>query len=650
MRANAHDERNATVRSRRQALSEAVIEASAPRLRGVRRFGLRFRQSGSWGVGMTLLLTGCAADRSSFLAWRGGDRQTQVADAAVPTERSKQTEISGQAETSGQALASLAAEPFALPRVRAALFDANAEPIDFPTIGLAGSAEPPAETLAGLLISAAPAFQADEPEPALELRSPLAVPIAPQEWERITPVVLPPEDQPPLTLNEVIATCLQQDPVLAAGFQEIAEANGEWVTASLRPNPEFEIVQSLLPLVRPFEADFREGGPPQLDLMMSYPIDWYLFGKRVAAMRSAAAEVRVSRSEYLDLVRQRVLESSLAYYDVVEAVALLQLAQQDVSNLRDIELATEVGVENGAVPLVELNRIRLDRLNSEQTLREARRDMRTARAGLLAVIGGSLPSRLAAPNLDSDDSRFDLLEFPVEDLLVSKESLPSPNEDLDDLAGLIRLARANRPDLQALEGRVGQRALEAESQRREAYPEVKPLVGYTRQFQRRAIGQPDADSWGAGLEMTLPINDRNQGNRLAANARWRQSQQEMRLGLIELRAEIIEVVQELRTAQENAEAIAEEQLRLSEEVRDAIWQAYEAGGRPLIDALDAQRNYRETFSNFITSRADYLRAVQRFRATIGVTPGAAREPVGNQPAATEPLDELPQPPAPADEP
>ncbi len=43
----------------------------------------------------------------------------------------------------------------------------------------------------------------------------------------------------------------------------------------------------------------------------------------------------------------------------------------------------------------------------------------------------------------------------------------------------------------------------------------------------------------------------------------------------------------------------------------------EAGGRPLLEVLDAQRNYRETYRLFITSRADYGRAVVRLDAALG---------------------------------
>lgn len=419
-----------------------------------------------------------------------------------------------------------------------------------------------------------------------------------------------------LTLNVAIAQTLARDPVLRSGFQEIAAANADFVTSSLKPNPELEIMQTLLPLVRPFREDVNEGGPPQFDVMLAYPIDWYLFGKRTAAMRSSAAEVRVSRAEYENLVRQRVLEVAEAYYDVMESQALVVLTRQDAENLLTVEQVTKVAVDNGALPRVELNRIRLDRLNSEQASREAQRDLRSAKGVLRAVMGGYIPG-VTPPDADGPVEA----DFRVTDL-VSKiedrdEDDPALTQLLNDLDQVFNLALANRPDIRALNLRIAQTRAEMELQRREAYPEVTPMMGYTRQFQRRAIGQPDADSWGAGVAMTLPVNDRNQGNRLLAAAQWRQSNQELRVGVLELQAEVLSVAADLETALVNSKAIAGDQLRLAEEVRDSIRSAYEAGGRPLIDVLDSQRNYRETFGNYISSRADYLRAVQRFNATVG---------------------------------
>jgi outer membrane protein, heavy metal efflux system len=88
--------------------------------------------------------------------------------------------------------------------------------------------------------------------------------------------------------------------------------------------------------------------------------------------------------------------------------------------------------------------------------------------------------------------------------------------------------------------------------------------------------------------------------------------------LVDLRAEITQVDQELRTAEKNAQAIAQGQSKSAKEVLDAITQSYEvAGGRSYVEVLEAQRTFRETNRAYISSRANYWRAVYRFSAAVG---------------------------------
>jgi cobalt-zinc-cadmium efflux system outer membrane protein len=58
-------------------------------------------------------------------------------------------------------------------------------------------------------------------------------------------------------------------------------------------------------------------------------------------------------------------------------------------------------------------------------------------------------------------------------------------------------------------------------------------------------------------------------------------------------------------------------VKLAAEVRDSIIKAYNLGGCPLIDALDAERSYRDTYRLNISSRADYWRAVYQYHSAIG---------------------------------
>jgi cobalt-zinc-cadmium efflux system outer membrane protein len=404
----------------------------------------------------------------------------------------------------------------------------------------------------------------------------------------------PPAVAEPLTLDQIIQTTLWADPRLRAAFESIPQAQADALTASLLPNPHLTVNQNYLPLTRPFTVT-QQGGPPELDVGIRYPIDWFVFGKRVAAIYSSTLGVRVAEAEFANLVRQRVLEAMLRYYDLLEAKALVELAQQDVDNLRRIEAITAKAVEGGGRPRVELQRIQLDRLRAEQTLREAQRNRLAVIAQLRAILGRS----------DAD---------PVFDVAGSILDLPIPIPPSVEQA--YTLAAQERPDLVALRLRVEQAEANRLAEQRNAWPTVTSFLGYARQFQRKVMAMPDASSFGFGVETEVPIFYRNQGNRAKATSLAAQSRQQLQAGLVELRAEIEQLVQELQTASANAQTIAAEQLKLAADVRDSIAKAYEAGGRPLIDVLDAQRNYRDTYRLYITSRAALARAIARFNAAV----------------------------------
>jgi cobalt-zinc-cadmium efflux system outer membrane protein len=341
-------------------------------------------------------------------------------------------------------------------------------------------------------------------------------------------------------------------------------------------------------------------GPQQFDVLVGFPIDWFLFGKRAANMAREALGVKVSESDFADWVRQRVTEASLGYYDVLEAKALLDLAGQDVDNFKQVRDAVAKVVPLGK-PQIDLNRVELDLLRARQTQRDAETTVVTAKAKLRAMIGRT----------DADPD-FDLQGSLDEPLAAT---LPPPDEGFD-------LAVRNRPDIESDRRKIAQATADMTAQRKAAYPPVSPMFGYTRQFQKKAIGFPDANSWTAALTVGLQMYDRNQGNRLKAYSTFAQSQYGLATDLATLRAEVETTAQEFRAAKANAESIGADQLKLATDVRRSVTQAYQAGGQTLLDFLDAQRNFRETTRAYITSRAAYWRAVYRYRAAIGQqTPG-----------------------------
>ncbi|MFO1094470.1 MAG: TolC family protein [Planctomycetaceae bacterium] len=425
---------------------------------------------------------------------------------------------------------------------------------------------------------------------------------------------MPPPDAPPaaegeiplFSVDQAINACLMADPQIKAGLEAIRQANGDWIQSSLKPNPWFNISQTLNPLEH--WTPTRQGGPPQFDTGIAMPIDWYLFGKQAAAMLAAQQGVRVSESQYADVIRVRVMQTSMAYFDALEAQAMLELARENLQNLTEVEEAQAKLVREGLRADVDLKRIRLDVLAGRRLVNTATVDATQTKAALETFLGGMRITQASlSPNLPGP--------LPVEVVEVDQA---------------YQMAQGIRPDIQALRWQVAQARAVIELEVRNGKPLVTPKVGYTHQFQN-VIGFPDANSWGVGVDMSLPVFNQNQGNVHKAMAVANQAAFAVRNAEIALHSELESATQEIRTAVLNSATVAESQLQLAGQVRDAITAAYNAGDRPLIDLLDAQRNYRETYRLYITARAGFWRAFYRYNAAIGqqvLIHDAGQDPTG----------------------
>ena len=396
------------------------------------------------------------------------------------------------------------------------------------------------------------------------------------------------------TFDQVIASTLTSDPKLRVGKEDIRQAQAERLTSSLIPNPTFTAEGGTLPFKRITEE--LPGGPPELNFQLEFPIDWFLFAKRKAAIDSARWGVCQAQAEYADLIRGRIMETATLFFDVLEAKALLAIAEQDKEILAQLEQIAKDGVEAGGIPPVELKRITLDLLQSRQDVLEAEKTLDILKAQLRAQFGGT-----------EYDPAFDV----AGDLDAETDRDPMP------LEAAFTMAQHNRPDIRALRMQVSKSRADVHLENRNAKPEVTAFGGYTRQYQK-ALGDEDYNGWGIGVTVTAMLFDRNQGNRLKARSALAQSTHQYRSGIVDLHAEIIEADRNFRTAHQQVHTIAIEEIRLSTEVRDMMIAAFKAGGRPLIDVLDAERSYRETYRMFITSRADYWRAFYIYNSVVGI--------------------------------
>ena len=180
--------------------------------------------------------------------------------------------------------------------------------------------------------------------------------------------VMPAVDRPSVvSLPQAIEACVLANLRIQSGREKVQQARADFLTDSLIPNPQLLVDGQLLPLQR---IDINnQAGPPQYDANLTIPIDWWLFGKRVAAMEASRLGVDVANADYADLIRRKVVETAVAFYDVLEAHEVLKLSAATFKDMQRIEEITKKGVEAGGAGAMELDRIKLAVLDAQRDLR-----------------------------------------------------------------------------------------------------------------------------------------------------------------------------------------------------------------------------------------------------------------------------------------
>ncbi len=396
-----------------------------------------------------------------------------------------------------------------------------------------------------------------------------------------------------ISLEDAVLEALKCDPTLRAGAEAIHQAEADLQTSRLPPNPTLTFNGVFIPL-RPF-TPAAPGGPPELDVIAGYPVDWFLFGKRAAAVGSAKLGVCVSTADYADLVRQRVSGAIAAFYDVLEARSMLDLAREDFASQKRVEGITQQQVRLGGAGSIEVDRIHISVLGGQREVCDRETALVTAKAKLLAALG----RRDLSPTFDVKGS----LEIP---------HAATPPETQEAIA----LAEENRPDIASLRRQIEKAQADIRVQQTNAYPAITPSAGYTEQYQTDN-GVPNAPAMSVSIVAAVPLFDRNQGNIHKAQSVATQAALNLQAQLAQLHAEIKQAVAEFESAKDDATSTGPEQFRTARSVRDRTEAGFRAGGKTLLEVIDAENAYRDTHRSYILAQSAYWHTLHRLNAAIG---------------------------------
>ena len=433
----------------------------------------------------------------------------------------------------------------------------------------------------------------------------LVDPVAVADTSHIAePVAVPVERRPAVTLADAVQECVLNNMRIKSGEEKIRIAQSDYITESLIPNSQLMVQAQLLPITT-INFD-NQAGPPQYDALATVPIDWYLFGKRVAAQCAAKLNIDVAQAEFADLMRKEIAQTVDAFYDALEADEALKLADADVKALQNLERTAKERAKDDDKSAIEARRAKLAVLDSQRELRKRRAAAETTKAKLQARIG-------RPP---------DTPDFVVKGTLAIRATAP-----LLTITRAWALAEKNRPDLIAARRAICAADAAIERERRRAHAQVSVITGADYQDQARITGFRNALLWTVAVNTTLPFTDRNQGHILAAESAARNARATLQVATADARAELEQALAEYTEALNGVTGEDVASLKTAREVRDGTLEAYRQGTKELnlLDALDAEKAYRDRLRNTLANITDYWQALNKLNAAIGLRVLTAQE-------------------------
>lgn len=369
-----------------------------------------------------------------------------------------------------------------------------------------------------------------------------------------------------VTVDDLVAHALADNPELQAVRAEVDAAQGRVRQAELRPNPMLELGLQ----------DNVTGTDTNLTVSVTLPLD--LGGRKAGRVGVAERTLAMKRAQGLDRARRLRTEVRMKAGEVLAAQRNLQFTEELLRVNRGGLDLLRARVERGAAPPLEesLLRVEVNRLEASRHLLVSQVQVLTLQ---LKALVGLVPD--AALVL-----RGELRAAP-------------PPFDLD--AGLTR-ALAARSDVMVAQAEVAMAGAMILKEQAEGRWDASVNVGYMRQrsgfmlngLTERGEPRPIDDVFhyvGGGVTIMLPVRNRNQGNIAAAVAEA--SAAEHRRAAIELgiRHEVTWAFTRYEAAQ-RALAIYTQGVRdVARQNLQVVRTTSELGRTSLLDLIAEQRRY-----------------------------------------------------------
>ena len=386
--------------------------------------------------------------------------------------------------------------------------------------------------------------------------------------------LLQPQPQAPsatrsITVADAVSIFLQQNLQLVAARYDIDTADAEKLTARLRPNPQLSVGFADLPL--------NFSGNLIKEQTFSYGISqiFELGGKRRKRIDSANANSDVARGEFQTVVWQLTSDLKKKFYAVLLAEELLKLAKENQTTFAETIKHTTELYQAGEISGLDLRRLEVEKLKFDTDVANSERDYQLAVRDLRVTLGGDYRAMEinAAGTLNYQPYEF-------------------------SLADLRDKALAARPDLKAAQ--LSERAADASIRLQEAQriPDLNLGAG----IDQVPTG---TSTYTFGVGITLPVSNRNQGERAKALIEKRKAQNQQQLITNQVLSDVDKALVAFEIQKRRVELYRTGVLTKVDDIQNLTEFSLKAGESSTIELLDAIRTRRETLASYYQTLFDY---------------------------------------------
>lgn len=319
----------------------------------------------------------------------------------------------------------------------------------------------------------------------------------------------------------------------------------------------------------------------------------YDFGKSRSRWKAAKAKAIATENTQLATRQTVILDVRNAFFDVLEAHALVMVGEKILENdLKHLEQTQEL-VDAGTKPTIDLVKLKSEVASAKASLVQAQGNERVARAQLSFLVGRPIPPdvEVAEPELGS---------LGLEGMSVMK---------------LFEQALESRPEFASQKAAIQAQSLTLESTESNLYPALYAVAGVGWNWRHIDESNGGVD---VGLRLTWTIFDgfSNKGAKIVA--RENLAMEQLRLTYQEQK--VFKAVEEakLNVDASSATLVAlDEALQAANELLASAEERYAAGVGNVIELTDAQFDVAEAESKRVRGHYDVLTARAALLNAVG---------------------------------